>query len=51
MAKNILNLLSNPEKAKEFGENGRAFVLKNFTLEKHIKTLSEILELSSKSNG
>ncbi len=43
MANHMINLLSNPDLAKEMGTNGRTFVRNNFTLDMHIETLTRII--------
>jgi len=44
MAKKIIELLQDKEKAIEFGRNGRKYVRENFSLRKHIETISKLIE-------
>ena len=46
MASRIIDLLNNLELAKEMGEEGREYVVQNFSLSKHIAKISELLMLS-----
>jgi len=43
MAKNMIWILDNPEKAKEIGAAGKENIWKNFNMKKHIKVLDEII--------
>jgi len=43
MAKNMIWILDNPEKAKEMGVAGKENIWKNFNMKKHIRTLDEII--------
>lgn len=47
----ILNLLSNPEKAREMGKNARQFVEQELNSEKHYKKLIEIYNQAIKNHG
>ncbi|WP_228851065.1 glycosyltransferase family 4 protein [Aegicerativicinus sediminis] len=49
MAKNIEQIIGNPEFAKETGREGRRFIQQNFSLEKHISTLQDILATACKT--
>lgn len=43
MATHMIDLLKNPEKAKEMGEKGRTNVQNNFSLEQHIEILNHLI--------
>jgi len=43
MARNMIWVLDNPEKAKEIGMAGKKNIWENFNTKKHIKTLDEII--------
>lgn len=44
MAEHILTLVKNRNLAKEMGLNGKKRILEHFTLEKHLKTLNQLIQ-------
>jgi glycosyltransferase involved in cell wall biosynthesis len=44
LARGISEMLRNPEQAKQFGENGRKFMLENFTLTRTVSQLNELYQ-------
>ncbi|MFD0762114.1 glycosyltransferase [Lutibacter aestuarii] len=48
MAEHIIYLLKNKQVAKEMGAQGRAFIKENFTLEKHIATITQCINEAKK---
>jgi glycosyltransferase involved in cell wall biosynthesis len=50
MAENMMSLLKHISLAKSLGNSGKNFISKNFSLERHITKLNEILMLAVKDN-
>ena len=46
MAKNMVFVLDNPDRAEQMGLLGRKRVAEKFTLERHINTINQLVEKS-----
>lgn len=50
MVKQMLHLLESPELAQQLGTNGKNNMKANFTLDRHIKVLNELLNRAARNN-
>lgn len=49
MARNMITLINDPEIAKQLGSAGKKYITDNFSLDRHIQVLQEVLKVAAKT--